>query len=103
MLQLEIGHDMAALCADKAERTSDFSTEAARQFVLGWLRANGATRGETLTLEAKAAGHVPPDDRAFGAVFGVLSARKQIRQVGHCDRARGHGTAGGRIWALVEG
>lgn len=103
MEQLELGHEMADLCAGKAARVADFSLEAARQFVLDWLQHNGPTRGEELTVKGREAGLRAHDERAWGAVFGSLSRRGLIRTVGYCDRARGHGTAGGRIWALVEG
>jgi hypothetical protein len=35
-------------------------------------------------------------------VFGRLSRRGVIRTVGFCMRAKGHGTAGGRIWGLCQ-
>jgi hypothetical protein len=41
-------------------------------------------------------------DRAFGAVFSVLARQNRIRRVSFCARRRGHGTAGGSVWAVVR-
>lgn len=40
-------------------------------------------------------------DRAFGQLFRVLARRGDIRCVGYCERRKGHGTAGGRVWDAV--
>jgi hypothetical protein len=98
----EAGSEAAARCAAKAVRVASFDTEGARQFILGWLRTHGATPGEVLTNAAKENGFRPHDDRAFGAVYGALSRQNLIRCVGSCDRVKGHGTAGGRVWAVVR-
>ena len=96
------GERMSTLCADKAERESDFSVSAAAMCILGALRRNGPASGELLTDVAKEHGHVPKDDRAFGAAFGKLSRRKLIRCIGYETRRKGHGTGGARVWeALV--
>lgn len=92
------GRQMAELCADKAERVADFDTEGARRATLGLLARHGRMSGEQLTDALKALGFHPHSDKSFGAVYGSLSRRKQIVCVGHCDREKGHGTAGGRIW-----
>lgn len=97
-----IGEEAAQACTDKAERVADFDGEGARTFVLGWLRRHGPMSGEALTDACKAHGFRPHDDRAFGAVFGVLVRRNEIRCVGSCERTKGHGTAGGRVWAVVR-
>ena len=86
------------LCAEKAERDlADFRIRA-RQFVLDYLRAHGATAGEVITDMAIASGLDPHDARAFGPVFGYLAhkSRRQIVCVGLVPRQKGHGTAGGR-------
>lgn len=98
----EEGERAAQACVAKAERVTEFDGERAREFVLAHLGAHGAQSGELIVNAAKKAGHIPHDDRAFGAVFGVLSRRSRIRVVGTCDRAKGHGTAGARVWALVR-
>jgi hypothetical protein len=98
----EVGRLAAEACVGKAERVTPFDVEGARMFVLGWLVRFGKQTGEQLVDAAKAHGHRPHDDRAFGSVFGVLVRRNLIRCVGYCARAKGHGTAGGRIWTAVR-
>jgi hypothetical protein len=95
------GDVMAAACTDKAKRVAEFDFEGACKFVLGWLTRHGATPGEELVNNAIAHGHRVHDARAFGSVFRVLSVRKQIRCIGYCERQKGHGTAGGRIWKIA--
>ena len=82
----------------RAENDRPGFTLRAGDFILAYLKAQGPQAGELLTDMAKAAGHVPPDDRAFGAVYQSLARRKLIRQAGWCERRKGHGTAGGRVW-----
>jgi len=94
------GEEAAARCTDKAERTTDFDSKAASDAILLHLLRKGACSGEDIVEAAKAAGHTPHDDRAFGSVIGYLSRRRLIYAAGHCQRRRGHGTAGGRLWAL---
>ncbi len=62
--------------------------------------------GEFLVMRCRTAGIVPPkqmDDRAFGPIFMRLARRGLIAKVGTVRRERGHGTAGGNVWALTEG
>lgn len=96
------GDAAADVCTAKAKRVSDFDLEAVAHFVHGHLARHGTASGEDITNAAKEVGHRPHDDRAFGAVFATLSRRGEIRCVGYCDRVKGHGTAGGRIWGLVR-
>lgn len=96
------GEEAAQACVDKAERVADFDRDGCRRFALGWLARHGRASGEAITDACKAHGYRPHDDRAFGAVFGVLSLRNLIRCVGMCERTKGHGTAGGRIWEIVR-
>lgn len=74
----------------------------ARLHVLAVLCGRGDTSGEDLTNSCKAAGIVPPDDRAFGSVYAWLVRTGQIRCVGTVPRSKGHGTSGGRVWRLVR-
>jgi hypothetical protein len=96
------GERQGDLCAAKAEKVSDFDSEGAGRFILSQLVRHGDMSGEALTDAAKSAGFRPHDDRAFGAVFQRLSRQGQIRTVAFCLRAKGRGTAGGRIWGLVR-
>jgi hypothetical protein len=86
--------------ADRAERESDGFRERAQAFVLGYLAQHGVSSGELITDAAKLAGIQPPDDRAFGPVYGALSRSGKIVAAGFCARIKGHGTAGGRLWRI---
>lgn len=79
----------------------DFSLRA-RMHVLAVLAGQGDVSGEELTNSCKAAGIVPHDDRAFGAVYAWLVRTKQMQCVGMIPRTKGHGTSGGRVWRLVR-
>lgn len=74
--------------------------ERAKSFVHGYLVQRGQAPGEIIVDLAKQSGIVAPDDRAFGAVFAALSRKNMIRCVGYCERRKGHGTSGGRIWSI---
>jgi len=82
----------------RAENAEPGFTERAADFIAWYLRARGPTPGELLTDLCKAHGIKPPDDRAFGPVFKSLLRRGEIRQAGWCERRKGHGTGGGRVW-----
>jgi hypothetical protein len=97
----QLAFDLSVACAAKAERVAGFDREGAKQFVLGYLRRHGPTPGETLVDEAVKHGYRVHDTRAYGAVFLSLSRHGHIRHAGFCDRQKGHGTAGGRIWEAV--
>ena len=65
-------------------------------------RAAGRTfTGEEATDAAKLAGIRPPDDRAFGPVFAKAIRTSVIRVVGYVPRVKGHGSAGGKLYARV--
>ena len=86
-----------------AELRSPGFHEAARSFVLAYLARHGPTAGEILTLRCRDAGIRPHDDRAFGPVYFSLARERRIERVGAIRRERGHGTAGGSVWALASG
>lgn len=91
-------------CTDKAESLG-FSTDAARAFVLNWLTEYGATPGEDIVDAAHKTGRpdlIAHDARAWGGVFASLS-RQRIRCVrSDLPRKRGHGTSGGKLWAISQ-
>jgi hypothetical protein len=90
-------------CADKAERDFPQFREKAREAILAHLRVVGQCSGEELTDIAKAHGAVPPDARAFGAVFqGLARGGFIVCLRSDLPRRRGHGTSGGRLWELVR-
>jgi hypothetical protein len=98
----ERGRQLGEACLDKAKRVSDFDTEGAQRFILGQLDRFGQASGEDLVNACKAHGFRPHEDRAFGPVFATLSRRGLIRCVGYVERAKGNGTAGGRVWTRVR-
>jgi hypothetical protein len=94
------GERLAGLALDRAERhVSDFS-ERARAFIVDYLRLTKVSSGELIVDACKLAGIKPPDDRAFGGVFGGLRKAGLIEADGYCLRRKGHGTGGGRVWRL---
>lgn len=98
------GDTAAQACTDKAE-TLGFSTDAARAFVLQWLTEYGASWGEEIVTAARSTGRTDltaHKDQAWGSVFSSLRGRHRIRCVEIGMRAKGHGTAGARRWALVQ-
>ena len=93
----EAGHVGAGRAVQRC--APDFVARA-KQFIIGYLSLRGQAPGEIIVDLCKLDGIVAKDDRAFGVVFGALSRDRVIRCVGHCNRKKGHGTSGGRIWAL---
>jgi len=85
----------------KAERVHPAFADEARAFVLRYLREHGPTDAERLSIACKRAGIVPHDDRAFGPVYFNLARKGLIAKVGSARRTRGHGTAGGNVWAVA--
>jgi hypothetical protein len=97
-----VGQVAGELAERRASRAvSDFS-ERAKAHILEQLGTLSEASGERLTDGCKAAGIKPPDDRAFGPVYGALVRENLIRCIGFVPRAKGHGTAGGRVWRLVR-
>jgi len=101
-LSLELAHRLGEHAMQRtqirAENASPGFTLAAADYILCYLRDCGPTPGELLTDLCKARGMRPPDDRAFGAVYRLLVRRGEIRQAGWCERTKGHGCGGGRVW-----
>ena len=109
-MQLTIEHAIAAgeagmgRALDAAERDDAAFSVKAQTAILAHL-ANAPGRqaaGEDLVDAAINAGARCRDARAFGGVFQSLSRRGLIRTVAYTVRKKGHGTAGGRIWALCQ-
>jgi hypothetical protein len=94
------GDWLANLAADRAEIDGMRFRELARDFVLRHLSGGKQATGEDIVDAAEAAGITAPDARAFGAVFGALARRQQIRCAGFAMRRKGNGTAGARVWEL---
>lgn len=92
------GEKSAAACQAKAE-AAGWDRDAAKAEVLAAItRAGGPLSGEQLVNHCLAAGLVPHDTRAFGAVFASLARSGQIEAVGFVARTKGHGAPGARLW-----
>lgn len=96
------GDAAAQACASTAARVSAFVVDEAKRFVLGHLARHGQQPGELIVDAAVAHGIRPHDTRAFGVVFKTLARAGLIRCMGFCERQKGHGTAGGRVWGLAR-
>jgi len=96
------GASAGEACLQKAERTTAFDSEAARVAILELLADGVARSGEQLVDHCMRRGLVPHDGRAFGPVLKSLASRGAIEAVGFTTRAKGHGTAGGRLWRITS-
>lgn len=95
------GERAAQACIEKAQRVADPAfKEKATQAILNHLKAVRRASGEELTDVAIAHGARPHDARAFGPVFRALLGSSQIRVVDTCPRVKGHGSSGGKVYAL---
>lgn len=85
----------------KAEEVCPDFSRRAYDFIANYAASTSQVQfsGEDLTNCMKAFGIVPHDDRAFGAIFAKAIRRGVIRVVGYVPRVKGHGTAGGRLYA----
>jgi hypothetical protein len=91
-----VGERAAHLATDKAERQSPGFSERAESAILDKLAA-GPASGEDLT------DHVErevgfEDGRCLGSLYRSLRLRGLIRIVATCDRRKGHGTGGGKVY-----
>ena len=84
-----------------ADNAASGFVEAARAFVLTYLREHGPTPAEDVNDACRAAGITTKNAKAFGAVYGPLSRKGLIRKAGYCARRYGHATSGGVIWEIV--
>lgn len=99
----KLGAEAGNAAADKAEQEDlEFRTKAL-DFIVGYIRKHGEATGESATLAAVLAGIKPKDQRAFGPVYAKALKRGLIRIVGYVPRVRGHGSAGGKLYAIGEG
>lgn len=97
-----VGAAAADLAQAKADRAVPGFSDKAYAFLCDYAHQQGARgtfRGEECTDAMKLAGIVPHDDRAFGSIYAKGIRQGVIRVVGYCARTKGHGTAGGRVYA----
>ncbi|MBO9679541.1 MAG: hypothetical protein J7556_14965 [Acidovorax sp.] len=99
----KLGTQAGDACLAKAESKDPDFGEKAFRFIVGHIREHGPVPGESATLAAVQAGIEPDDHRAFGAVYARALREKLIQVVGDVPRVRGHGSAGGKLYAAGEG
>ena len=102
----KLGQEASERAEEKANGQVPGFTERALEHIRSVAQALGPeskVRGEDLVNGAKLAGIRPHDDRAFGAVFRKAVREGLIVPVGFAPRTKGHGTAGGRVYAKGEG
>ena len=101
-----LGEHQMQLSLDAATSTDPSFGARAYTFIVSYVREQsarlGSIPGEQVTLAARAAGIAPGDDRAFGAIYAKAIRNGDICVVGTCPRVRGHGTAGGRLYAACR-
>jgi hypothetical protein len=95
------GQAAQKLATARAEReVSDFSARA-QVAILAKLAA-GPASGEACTdYVQQTVGF--KDGRCLGSLYRSMRLRGLIHVVGACDRAKGHGTGGGKVYALGSG
>lgn len=98
----KLGEEASQRATDRADQDAPgFSERVLEHIRRTMLSAPSGTqfRGEDIVNAAKMAGIRPRDDRAFGAVFAKAIREGLIAPVGYAPRVKGHGTAGGRVYA----
>jgi hypothetical protein len=99
-LARKAGQVAGELSQAKAERRCPEFSDKAFAYIASFARAaQKPFTGESLTDNMKALGIRPHDDRAFGPVFARAIRAGLIKTVGFVPRKKGHGTAGGRLYA----
>jgi hypothetical protein len=77
--------------------------DMARAFIVAYLATHGPTSGEILTNACKRAGIKARDDRAMGGVYQKLIRDRSVVVLrSDLPRFRGHGSAGARLYGLVQ-
>lgn len=96
----KLGEQAAQAALDGAEQDDPTFGTRAYAFIVSYIRDHGPVAGEAVTLAARCAGIKPAkDDRAFGAVYAKALRNNDIRVVDSTNRVRGHGSAGGKVYA----
>jgi len=99
-----LGEEQMQLALDAATSADPSFGARAYAFIVAYVREQaarlGGVSGEQVTLAAQQAGiGADRDGRAFGAIFAKAIRMGDIKVIGYCLRARGHGGAGGRVYA----
>jgi len=94
-----VGLEAGLRSIDHAEAENPSFSEQAFDFIVKYIREHGEVPGESVTLAAVKAGIKPPDQRAFGPIYAMALRRELIHVVRYIPRVRGHGRAGGKLYA----
>lgn len=108
-VRVKIARSLGAESGERARFRAEASDPTFGERALNFIRdyadaarkAGRAFAGEDCTNAAKAAGIRPHDDRAFGPVYAKAIRTSVIRVVGYVPRVKGHGSAGGKLYARV--
>lgn len=99
-----LGAQAGLFALDRAEIDDPSFGARAYDFIVNYVREHGPVPGEAVTLAARVAGIKPSrDDRAFGAVYARALRDGAIKVVDSTHRIRGHGCAGGKVYAAGDG
>lgn len=95
----KLGTEASERSRCKADEVCPGFSERALNFIAEYARAHDRFSGENCTYAMKAAGIRAHDDRATGSIYAKALRLGLIQVVGYVPRVRGHGTAGGRLYA----
>lgn len=99
-----LGEQASQAALDRVEQDDPTFGTRAYAFIVSYVREHGPVPGEAVTLAARCAGITPAkDDRAFGAIYAKALRNQDIRVVDSTNRVRGHGSAGGKVYAAGKG
>jgi len=103
-----LGEAPMQLALDAATSADPSFGARAYAFIVAYVREQaarlGGVSGEQVTLAAQQAGiGADRDGRAFGSIFAKAIRMGEIKVIGYCLRIRGHGGAGGRVYAAGDG
>lgn len=95
----KLGSEAAERSRCKADEVCPGFSELAFNFIAQYAREHERFSGESCTYAMKNAGIRAHDDRATGSIYAKAIRHGLIQVVGYVPRARGHGTAGGRLYS----
>lgn len=98
----KLGTEAGERCIDKAAANDPHFRTRAYDFIVAYVRQEGLTSGENATAACVLAGIRPHDTRCFGPVYQQALRDNKIKIVGTVARVRGHGSAGGKLYAPGE-
>jgi hypothetical protein len=95
----KLGDEAGQRCATKADEVCPGFGAKAFDFICAYADEHAQFAGEDCTLAMKQAGIQAHDDRATGSAYAKALRENRIRVVGYVPRVRGHGSAGGKLYA----